>query len=285
MSSRSAANPPSRTNPLDFRFQLNLPRNPTKGTTMTTTTPTASTAEKQAGVPADSENQAVSANNDAVSADNDAVSADNDYAAAGFGRRLGFGRKPALIVIDFVDAYLVETSPLYAGVEDELASAARVLQSARAAGIPVLYTVVEQDTGPTGGGVFARKAAGLATLATGSPLGAIAEPLTPATGEPILSKKYASSFFGTSLATDLTVLGCDSVILVGLSTSGCVRATAVDACQHGFIPLVVRDAVGDRRAEPHEAALFDLDAKYADVVSEHDVVDYLAGLAAVPAAS
>ncbi|GAB3302319.1 hypothetical protein GCM10027427_28830 [Pseudoclavibacter terrae] len=279
MSSRSAANPPGRTNPLDFRFQLNLPRNPTKGTTMTTTTPTASTAEKQAG------SNTVTADNDTVSADNDAVSADNDYAAAGFGQRLGFGRKPALIVIDFVDAYLVETSPLYAGVEDELASAARVLQSARAAGIPVLYTVVEQDTGPTGGGVFARKAAGLATLATGSPLGAIAAPLTPAAGEPILSKKYASSFFGTSLATDLTVLGCDSVILVGLSTSGCVRATAVDACQHGFIPLVVRDAVGDRRSEPHEAALFDLDAKYADVVSEHDVVDYLAGIAAVPATS
>lgn len=276
MNSRGAPNPPGRTNPLAFRFQLKLLRNPTKGTTMTTTTPTASAAENQAGVPAD---------NDAVSANNDAVSADNDYAAAGFGQRLGFGKRPALIVIDFVDAYLVETSPLYAGVEDELASAARVLQSARAAGIPVLYTVVEQDTGPTGGGVFARKAAGLATLATGSPLGAIAEPLTPATGEPILSKKYASSFFGTSLATDLTVLGCDSVILVGLSTSGCVRATAVDACQHGFIPLVVRDAVGDRRAEPHEAALFDLDAKYADVVSEQDVVDYLAGLAAGPAAS
>jgi len=202
----------------------------------------------------------------------------SDYAASGFGRRLGFGRRPALIVIDFVDAYLVPGSPLYAGVEEPLASATRVLEAARAAGIPVLYTVVEQDTGPTGGGVFARKAAGLETLAKGSPLGSIAAPLAPIDGEPVIPKKYASSFFGTSLSTDLTVLGCDSVILTGLSTSGCVRATAVDACQYGFIPLVVREAVGDRRSEPHDAALFDLDAKYADVVGEQEVVDYLAGL-------
>lgn len=206
------------------------------------------------------------------------ISAASDYEASGFGRRLGFGRRPALLVIDFVDAYLVPGSPLYAGVEEPLASAARVLDAARDAGIPVLYTVVEQESGPTGGGVFARKAAGLELLAKGSPLGAIAEPLTPRDGEPVIAKKYASSFFGTSLSTDLTVLGCDSVILVGLSTSGCVRATAVDACQHGFIPLVVRDAVGDRRPEPHEAALFDLDAKYADVVGQREVIEHLAGL-------
>lgn len=208
-----------------------------------------------------------------------AVSAASDYAASGFGRRLGFGSRPALLVIDFVDAYLVPGSPLYAGVEKQLESATRVLEAARAAGIPVLYTVVELESGPTGGGVFARKAAGLELLAKGSPLGAIAEPLTPQPGEPIIAKKYASSFFGTSLSTDLTVLGCDSVLLTGLSTSGCVRATAVDACQHGFIPLVVREAVGDRRPEPHDAALFDLDAKYADVVGEAEVLEYLTSLA------
>ena len=210
-----------------------------------------------------------------MTTDTTQVTAASDYAASGFGRRLGFGSKPALIVIDFVDAYLVKGSPLYAGVEEPLKSATRVLEASRAAGIPILYTVVEQAKGPTGGGIFARKVTGLETLASGSPLGAIAAPLTPREDDPIISKKYASSFFGTSLATDLTVLGCDSVILVGLSTSGCVRATAVDACQHGFIPLVVREAVGDRRQEPHDAALFDLDAKYADVVGEQEVLDYL----------
>ncbi|QHC58678.1 isochorismatase family protein [Rathayibacter sp. VKM Ac-2760] len=204
--------------------------------------------------------------------------ATDDYLANGFNQRLGFGERPALIVIDFVDAYLKPESPLYAGVEDALASSTRVLHAARAAGIPIIYTVVEQDEGVAGGGIFARKVKGLATLATGSPLGAIAAPLAPQPGESILSKKYASSFFGTSLATDLTVLGRDSVILVGLSTSGCVRATAVDAMQHGFIPLVVREAVGDRRPEPHDAALFDLDAKYADVVSESETLDHLTAL-------
>lgn len=203
------------------------------------------------------------------------ATATDDYLSNGFNQRLGFGERPALIVIDFVDAYLVPDSPLYAGVEDALESATRVLDAARAAGIPVIYTVVEHEPNGAGGGIFSRKVAGLKTLAQGSPLGAVAAPLTPRSDEPVVSKKYASSFFGTSLATDLTVLGRDSVILVGLSTSGCVRATAVDAMQYGFIPLVVREAVGDRRQEPHDAALFDLDAKYADVVSEHDVLAYL----------
>ncbi|MFP7760188.1 isochorismatase family protein [Marisediminicola sp. LYQ134] len=204
----------------------------------------------------------------------------HDYLENGFNGRLGFGERPALVVIDFVDAYLEPDSPLYAGVEIELESATRVLHAARAARIPVIYTVVEQETSGAGGGLFARKVSGLSTLAAGSPLGAIAAPLTPEPGESVVSKKYASSFFGTSLASDLTVLGRDSVILVGLSTSGCVRATAVDAMQHGFIPLVVREAVGDRRPEPHAAALFDLDAKYADVVSEADTLAHLGGLVA-----
>jgi maleamate amidohydrolase len=198
------------------------------------------------------------------------------YRDSGFNQRLGFGRSPALVVVDFVDAYLVESSPLYAGVEDALASATRILAQARQAGIPVIFTVVEHSENGAGGGYFAKKVSALKFLAEGSPLGKIAEPLTPQPGEAILSKKYASAFFGTNLATDLRFLGCDSVILVGLSTSGCIRASAVDAMQHGFIPLVVREAVGDRHPAPHEASLFDLDAKYADVVSEKDTLDYLA---------
>ncbi|WES62841.1 isochorismatase family protein [Microbacter sp. GSS18] len=208
------------------------------------------------------------------------TTATDDYLANGFNQRLGFGKRPALVVIDFVDAYLKEDSPLYAAVERELESATRILEAAREADIPIIFTVVEHAPNGAGGGLFARKVKGLETLALGSPLGSIAEPLTPLESEPVISKKYASCFFGTSLATDLTVLGCDSVILVGLSTSGCVRATGVDAMQYGFVPIIVRDAVGDRRPEPHDAALFDLDAKYADVVSEKETLDYLAALPA-----
>ena len=206
----------------------------------------------------------------------------HDYVTSGFNQRLGFGQTPALLVVDFVDAYLVPSSPLYANVENALESAERVLAGAREAGIPVIFTVVEHSEHGAGGGYFAKKVAGLKFLAEGSPLGKIAESLTPQTGESVISKKYASAFFGTNLATDLRFLGCDSVILVGLSTSGCIRATAVDAMQHGFIPLVVREAVGDRHSTPHEASLFDLDAKYADVVSDQDVLDYLAGLTTGP---
>ena len=94
--------------------------------------------------------------------------------------------------------------------------------------------------------------------------------------ELVVSKQYPSAFFGTSLASTLTTWGIDTLIITGLTTSGCVRASCVDACCHGFIPIVVREACGDRHAAPHEANLFDMNAKYADVVSEHEVLAYLA---------
>ena len=199
-----------------------------------------------------------------------------DYRQAGFANRLGFGNAPALVVIDFCNAYLEPGSPLYAGVEDALASTERILEASRASGIPVVFTEVQYEPGGADGGVFFRKVEALQSFVRGNPLAAFPESLEPRDGEITVTKQYASAFFGTSLASTLTAMGVDSLIITGVSTSGCVRATAVDACQHGFIPLVVRDAVGDRSAEVHEANLFDLDAKYADVVSEDAVVAYLA---------
>jgi nicotinamidase-related amidase len=109
-------------------------------------------------------------------------------------------------------------------------------------------------------------------------MGAFAEGLEPLPDEPVITKQYASAFFGTSLASTLTAMGIDTVLIAGLSTSGCVRASTVDAVQHGFIPVVVRDAVGDRDPGPHEANLFDLQAKYAEVKSLAEVTAYLEGL-------
>ena len=106
-------------------------------------------------------------------------------------------------------------------------------------------------------------------------LAAFAEGLEPVAGETVISKQYASAFFGTSLASTLTALGVDTVLIAGLSTSGCVRASTVDCCQHGFVPVVVREAVGDRAPGPHEANLFDLQAKYAEVASLADALNYL----------
>ncbi len=201
-----------------------------------------------------------------------------DYRRAGFNNRLGFGERPALVVIDFCRAYLDPRSPLYAGVEDARASCERVLAAARAARIPVLHTRVEFQPGGADGGIFFRKVGALECFVRGNPLGAYGEGLEPAPGEVVVVKQYASGFFGTSLASTLTSAGIDTLIHTGVSTSGCVRATALDACQHGFVPIVVRDACGDRDRQVHEANLFDLDAKYADVVSEQETLDYLAAI-------
>jgi nicotinamidase-related amidase len=207
--------------------------------------------------------------------------ADN-YAAGGFGLALQPGRRPALLVIDFVRAYLVEGSPLYAAAEPARAAAQTLLEAARRAGVPVVHTNVQYQPGGRDGGVFFRKVPALKCFEAGArpDLAAFAAGLEPRAGETVITKQYASAFFGTTLASTLTALGVDTLLLAGVSTSGCVRATAVDACQHGFIPLVVREAVGDRHPAPHEANLFDLQAKYAEVVGLQLALDYLERLEA-----
>ncbi len=207
----------------------------------------------------------------------DAGDLSTNYAGA-FDGHLPFGQRPALLIVDFVVAYLDPASPLYAGVEDALASNERLLAAARNAGIPVLFTNVVYTPGGADGGVFYRKVPALRLFDRGSPLGAFPDCLQPIAGELVISKQYASSFFGTHLAATLTAQGIDTLLITGLSTSGCVRATALDACQHGFLPFVVREACGDRHPGPHEANLFDLQAKYAEVISESEAIAHLAAL-------
>jgi nicotinamidase-related amidase len=204
-----------------------------------------------------------------------------NYVSGGFGLALRPGRRPALLVIDFVRAYLVESSPLYAAVEPARAATQVLLEAARRAGIPVLHTNVRYQPGGRDGGVFFRKVAALKCFEADirPDLAAFADGLEPAAGETVITKQYASAFFGTSLASTLTALGVDTLLIAGVSTSGCIRASAVDACQHGFIPLVVREAVGDRHPAPHEANLFDLQAKYAEVVALDLALDYLQRIA------
>lgn len=214
------------------------------------------------------------------SSPNSADDLDRDYSRAGFGKRLGFGLRPALLIVDFVNAYLNQTSPLYAGVEAVVSPAAEILRAARHAEIPVIFTQVVFEKGGVDGGLFYRKVEGLALFQGESEAGSIIPALTPLPSELVIRKQYASAFFGTPLSAVLASLQRDSVIITGLSTSGCVRATAVDAVQYGYIPIVVREAVGDRDARPHESALFDLDAKYADVVSCEETKRYLKSLSA-----
>jgi maleamate amidohydrolase len=198
-----------------------------------------------------------------------------NYAGA-FDGRLSFGTRPALLIVDFVMAYLDPASPLYAGVEAALASNERLLAAARSADIPVIFTNVEYEAGGTNGGLFYQKIPALKAFDKGSELGRFPPSLTPAPADLVVTKQYASAFFGTDLAQRLGALGVDTLLITGLSTSGCVRATALDALQSGFAPFVVRDACGDRHHAPHEASLFDLQAKYAEVISEAEAMAHLA---------
>lgn len=192
-----------------------------------------------------------------------------------FDGRLSFGKFPALLIVDFVMAYLDQASPLYADVEDALASNERLLAAARAAEIPVIFTNVVYEEGGADGGLFYKKIPALSVFMKGSPLGVFPPSLQPLGGECIITKQFASAFFGTSLAETLASKGIDTLLITGLSTSGCVRATALDALQSGFAPFVVRDACGDRHSAPHEANLFDLQAKYAEVISEQEACDLI----------
>ena len=200
---------------------------------------------------------------------------DQDYAAAGFGGRLPFGDRPVLLIVDVVMAYLDPASSLYAGVEDALASNERLAAAARAAGVPVVFTNVVYEPGGIDGGMFFHKVPALKAFERGSPMGAFPPTLTPAPGEMVLSKQYPSAFFGTSLASTLHAAGIDTLLITGFSTSGCVRATALDALCHGFAPFVISDACGDRDTRPHEQNLFDMAAKMAEVVTEEEATGFL----------
>lgn len=190
-----------------------------------------------------------------------------DYRESGFAESLGRGDAPAVLVVDFARAYLEDGSPLRAPVEDALAAAITLIGAARDAGVPVLFTRVSYQPGGADGGLFRRKVPALRVFEEGSPLGDFAEGVAPRPGETVVTKQYASAFHGTSLAATLTSSGIDTLFICGLSTSGCIRATATDALQHGFRPLVVDEACGDRDPRLHAANLLDLQAKYADVVS------------------
>ena len=212
----------------------------------------------------------------------------DDYKRGGFMRRLDFGARPALIVIDFVNAYLLEDGPLFGGdgIRAAQRGAVALLRAARAAGIPVFHTNLSYEKGGRNGGILYRKVGALRCFAEDAPdpvYGRFVDGLEPAPGESVITKQYASAFFATTLGSTLTSLGVDTLLIAGVSTSGCVRATGVDCCQHGFVPVVVRDAVGDRAPGPHEANLFDLQAKYAEVVGLAEATAYLSGIAAARA--
>ena len=199
---------------------------------------------------------------------------DQNYKAV-FNKRLGFGKNPAIILVDFVAAYFDENSPLYADVEKALLSAIRIRNKGRKKNIPIIYTNVSYQKDGKNGGVFFEKLPLLSCFIEGAKTAGWPSELDIDPNEIVITKQYPSAFFETCLSKKLNNLEIDTLIITGLTTSGCIRATCVDAISYGFRPIVVKDACGDRHEKPHIANLFDMNAKYADVVSEKEVFNFL----------
>ena len=170
-------------------------------------------------------------------------------------------------------------SPLHCELDDAVAAIGQLLEAARLKALPVVYTTVSYGEGEKAvAKAFIDKVPALLALAEGSVFTEIDPRIAPLPHEPVLNKLFASAFFGTSLQSLLAAHDCDSVLVTGASTSGCVRATAVDVLQNGYRLVIPRGAVGDRNAAAHEQALYDIDAKYGNVISLDESLSWLAAL-------
>ena len=201
------------------------------------------------------------------------------FRARGFGLKIGFGSRPAVLVIDLLNAFTDPAMSLGSNLDAEIIATTALLGSARQAEIPIFHTTIayeEEDVADAG--VWLLKQRGLLSLRAGTAAVDLDVRLQRRSDEPVVRKQYASAFFGTDFVSRLNARQIDTVLIAGCTTSGCVRATAVDAVQYGFRPMIVREAVGDRDKAAHKQALFDLEQKYADVIGLDETLAYLTGL-------
>jgi len=197
------------------------------------------------------------------------------YAKAGLGQAVTLGRRPAVLVVDFSCGFTDPECALGSDLTAQVDATRRLLDAAREKGLPVIYTTIGFEPSLKDGGLWMQKVPALGVLQVGSTWVDIDPRLGPREDETVILKKGASGFFGTNLASVLISQAVDSVILCGATTSGCIRATAIDLLQYGYPTLVPRECVGDRAQAPHDANLFDIQAKYADVVSLDEALAYL----------
>jgi len=195
---------------------------------------------------------------------------DND-----FGESVGLGERPALVVIDLINAFTDPDSNLGSDVSGVLNQTKRLLEAFREHDLPRYFTTVAFEESYGDAGRFIEKVPALRELRLGTDRVEVNDHIAPEDDERVILKKYASAFFGTDLETELTTHRVDTLVIAGVTTSGCVRATAVDSLQHGYRTIVPHDAVGDRAEGPHRANLFDIDAKYGDVVETDDAIAHL----------
>ena len=206
------------------------------------------------------------------------MSQEQIYKAAGFGQTVPRGTRPAIIVVDFGYGFTDTLYPTAAEMSAQIAATRRLTDMGRARGFPVIYTTIAYHPGEIAMLPWLRKAAGMAALVEGSRLVEIDEATGIQPGDPVITKKGASAFHGTALAALLTGAGVDTLVVTGATTSGCVRATVVDAVQSGFNVLVPADCCADRAQAPHDASLYDMGQKYADVTDAADIERWFAAL-------
>jgi maleamate amidohydrolase len=200
----------------------------------------------------------------------------------GFGRAVGFGQRPALLVVDFINGFTDPASPLGAVVDGEIAATNLLIDAARAAGAPVIFsTIAYADPHLADAGVWRRKVEGLAVLRAGTTAVLPDARLKRSEDDTVLPKHYASCFFETDLRARLEAAAVDTLLLAGCSTSGCVRATVVDACQFGLRAIVAQEAVADRSEDAHRQSLLDIEMKYGDVRPVAAIAAYLRACAVV----
>jgi maleamate amidohydrolase len=202
------------------------------------------------------------------------------YAKARLGESVTMGTRPAVLVVDFSCGFTDPACALGSDLSDEIAATKRLLDAARERGLPVIFTTIGFESSLKDGGLWLQKVPSLGELRLGGDWVEVDPRLERRPEETVIVKKGASAFFGTNLVSVLLSQGIDSIILCGATTSGCIRATAIDLLQYGFPTLVPRECVGDRAQAPHEANLFDIQAKYADVVPLAEALDYVESVSA-----
>jgi maleamate amidohydrolase len=195
------------------------------------------------------------------------------YKERGFGKLLGFGKKPGLIVVDMIEGFTDPSMPMGSDLTPQINKVNALLEIIRNKDLPVFFTTISYDDDTfADSGLWYQKMEGLKTLKAGTSAVNVDPRLDFRYGDGLIVKKYASAFFGTDLIARLNAQNVDTVIIVGCTTCGCVRATAVDALQYGYRPIVVEDAVGDRSLASHEQSLIDMRQKYADVLTTEKII-------------
>lgn len=200
------------------------------------------------------------------------------YKKQHFGQKIGFGRQSALLIIDFQVGF---ASPDILGgfnINEAIANTARLLKGARSAKVPVAHVRFASDCEGVDIGTFAIKVPALKKLSPDSKNAQFADSVKPKKGEWVSLKRHSSAFFGTNLASWLSFVGADTLFITGCTTSGCVRASTIDASAYGLRPMVVTDCVGDRAEGPHNASIFDMGQKYADLLSSKEALAYFSTL-------